>query len=112
VEDCLFCKIAAGEIPAQRVYEDDVCFAFEDIHPQAPTHLLICPRAHVASLAEAEVGHEPALGRLLTVAARLARERGLDSFRTVANTGAGAGQSVLHIHVHLLGGRGMSWPPG
>jgi len=111
-DDCIFCKIGRGEIPSQRVHEDGRCFAFEDINPKAPTHILICPREHVASLAEAEAGDEANLGHLLAVAARLARERGLDSYRAVVNTGPGAGQTVFHLHVHLLGGRSMKWPPG
>ena len=111
-DKCLFCRIISGDIPAKKQYEDDDVVAFHDINPQAPTHVLICPRTHVASLAEANASHEAALGRLLTVAATLARERGLESFRTVVNSGQGAGQSVFHVHVHLLGGRGMSWPPG
>jgi histidine triad (HIT) family protein len=111
--DCLFCKIAAKEIPAKMVYEDPEIFAFEDIGPQAPTHLLICPRKHIASLNEAGGGDEAVLGRLQTVATKLAKERNLaDGYRTVINTGPDAGQSVLHLHLHLLGGRSMRWPPG
>jgi histidine triad (HIT) family protein len=111
--DCLFCKIAAKQIPAKFVYEDPEIFAFEDIGPQAPTHLLICPRKHIASLDDATAGDELMLGRLQTVAAKLARERKLtDGYRTVMNTGSHAGQSVLHLHLHLLGGRSMRWPPG
>lgn len=111
-EDCVFCKIRDGEVPAKLVYEDDLCFAFEDIQPRAPIHILICPKVHVASLIEATRHHEVALGRLSTVAARLAAERSEESFRTVVNTGAGAGQSVFHVHVHLLAGRTLTWPPG
>lgn len=111
--DCLFCKIAAKQIPAKMVYEDPEIFAFEDIGPQAPTHLLICPRKHLASLEDAAEGDETMLGRLQTVAAKLARERNLaGGYRTVINTGPDAGQSVAHLHVHLLGGRSMRWPPG
>ncbi len=112
MEDCLFCKIGRGEIPAKRVHEDALCFAFEDISPQAPTHVLVCPKQHVASLAEAGPGEEPLLGHLLAAAARIARERRLSAFRAVVNTGRAAGQSVFHVHVHLLGGRPMEWPPG
>lgn len=112
MEDCLFCKIGRGEIPAKKVHEDALCFAFEDIQPQAPTHVLVCPREHIASLAAAEAGHEERLGHLLTTAAAIGRARGLKAFRTVVNTGAEAGQSVFHVHVHLLGGRPMAWPPG
>jgi histidine triad (HIT) family protein len=111
--DCLFCKIAAKQIPAKMVYEDPEIFAFEDIGPQAPTHLLICPRKHLASLEDAAEGDETMLGRLQLVAARLARERNLAAgYRTVINTGPDAGQSVGHLHLHLLGGRSMRWPPG
>ena len=113
-QDCIFCKIVAGEIPAQLIYEDERAVAFRDINPQAPTHLLVIPREHVATLAEAGAGHESLLGHLLLTAARVAREAGLSGsgFRTVINNGAGAGQSVFHIHVHVLGGRTLSWPPG
>jgi histidine triad (HIT) family protein len=111
--DCLFCKIAAKQITAKMVYEDPEIFAFEDIGPQAPTHLLICPRKHLASLEDAADGDEAMLGRLQLVAAKLARERNLaGGYRTVINTGSDAGQSVAHLHLHLLGGRSMRWPPG
>jgi histidine triad (HIT) family protein len=111
--DCLFCRIAAGEIPATRVHEDDVVFAIRDIHPQAPTHVLVIPRAHVASAAELTEASGPMLGRLFAVAAEIARREGLDGgWRLVSNVGADAGQSVAHLHVHLLGGRSMAWPPG
>lgn len=111
--DCLFCKIEAKQIPAKIVYEDPQVFAFEDIGPQAPTHLLICPRKHIVSLEAAGDEDEPMLGHLQTVATKLARERNLtEGFRTVINTGRNAGQSVLHLHLHLLGGRSMRWPPG
>jgi histidine triad (HIT) family protein len=111
--DCLFCKVAAKQIPAKMVYEDPEIFAFEDIGPQAPTHLLICPRKHLASLEDAVEGDEMMLGRLQMVAAKLARERRLaGGYRTVINTGSDAGQSVAHLHLHLLGGRSMRWPPG
>jgi histidine triad (HIT) family protein len=111
-DDCLFCKIGRGEIPAKKVHEDAEIFAFEDIHPRAPLHVLVCPREHVASLAEAEDRQAAVLGRLMLAAARIARQRGLDSFRTVVNAGPGAGQTVFHLHVHVLGGRPMDWPPG
>jgi len=111
--DCLFCKIAAKQIPAKIVYEDRDVFAFEDIGPQAPTHLLICPRKHIVSLEDVTAQDEIMLGHLQTVAAKLALERNLaEVFRTVINTGRNAGQSVLHLHLHLLGGRNMRWPPG
>ena len=113
-DDCIFCKIAAGEIPAAKIFEDERAVVFRDINPQAPTHALVIPRAHVASLNDAGEADEALLGHLLLVAARVAREEGLaeSGYRTVINTGAGAGQSVFHIHVHLIGGRRLTWPPG
>ncbi len=111
--DCLFCKIARKEIPAKIVYEDADVFAFEDISPQAPTHILICPKKHFASLNEAAAEDQGVLGKLQLVAAQLARERNLlEGYRTVINSGRGAGQSVFHLHLHLLGGRSFRWPPG
>jgi len=111
--DCLFCKIAAKQIPAKLVFEDEEVFAFADIHPQAPTHLLVCPKRHFASLHEAQAADQAVLGKMALVAAELARERKLeDGYRTVVNTGAGAGQTVFHLHMHLLGGRTFHWPPG
>jgi histidine triad (HIT) family protein len=111
--DCLFCKIAAKEIPSKIVYEDDEVFAFEDIGPQAPTHILICPRKHFGSLNEAGLEDQAVLGKLQLIAAQLARKRNLlAGYRTVLNSGEGAGQSVFHLHLHLLGGRAFRWPPG
>jgi histidine triad (HIT) family protein len=111
--ECLFCKIAAKKIPSHIVYEDDDVFAFEDIGPQAPTHILIVPRKHLASLNEATSADQAVLGKMHLVAAELARKlKLLGGYRTVANNGAGAGQSVFHLHLHLLGGREFSWPPG
>ena len=111
--DCLFCKIGAKEIPAKLVYEDGEMFAFEDIGPQAPTHILICPRKHFASLDEATAEDQALLGKMQLLAARIAREKQLTGgYRTVFNTGKGAGQSVFHLHLHLLGGRTFHWPPG
>jgi histidine triad (HIT) family protein len=112
--DCLFCRIIAGEIPADIVHTDDRSLAFRDINPQAPTHILVIPREHIESLDEATQRDEATLGHLLRVAARLANQEGLSEsgYRTVINTGAGAGQSVFHLHLHLLGGRQMNWPPG
>jgi histidine triad (HIT) family protein len=113
MDDCIFCKIGEGIIPAKIVYQDADLFAFEDIAPASPTHILICPRRHLASLTETTPEDAALLGRALLVGARLATERGLTSgYRTVINSGAGAGQSVFHIHVHLLGGREFRWPPG
>ena len=114
MEECLFCRIAAGTIPARTVFEDDEVVAFEDIQPQAPVHLLLIPRRHVANLNDLGAGDHLLMGRLLEVARRLAGERGLSErgYRVVTNTGPDAGQSVLHLHLHLLGGRPLGWPPG
>jgi len=110
---CLFCKIIAGEIPSKKVFEDDLTYAFRDINPQAPTHVLIVPRKHIASLAETEAADRDLIGYLQLVAARIAAGEGLSQgFRTVINTGPDGGQTVDHLHVHLLGGRSMVWPPG
>jgi histidine triad (HIT) family protein len=112
-ENCLFCKIGAKEIASRMVYEDGDVFAFEDIAPQAPTHILICPRKHLAALHDASLEDQPLLGKLNLLAASLAKERNLLSgYRTVFNNGSGAGQSVFHLHLHLLGGRHFRWPPG
>ena len=113
-QDCLFCRIIAGEVSADIVHQDERCVAFRDINPQAPVHALIIPREHMDSLDDASQRDEGTLGHLLRVAARVANEEGLSEsgYRTVINTGAGVGQSVFHLHVHVLGGRGMSWPPG
>ncbi len=110
---CLFCKIIAGEIPSKKVFEDDLAYAFRDINPQAPTHVLVVPRKHIASLAEAEAADRDLIGYLHWVSARIAAGEGLGKgFRTVINTGPDGGQTVDHLHVHLLGGRAMTWPPG
>lgn len=111
---CLFCRIIGGEIPADLIHQDDRCIVISDINPQAPTHVLVIPREHLESLDEASRPDEPMLGHLLRTAARVANEKGLSEsgYRTVINTGAGAGQSVFHLHVHVLGGRPMNWPPG
>ena len=111
-ENCLFCKIIAGDIPGEFVYQDESCVVISDINPQAPMHALVIPREHIESLDEASQKDESLLGHLLRVGARVANEEGNDSYRTVINTGAGAGQSVFHLHVHILGGRQMNWPPG
>lgn len=114
MEDCLFCRIIARRAPAKILYEDEQAVAVQDIHPQAPVHLLVLPRKHLSSLQEATAEDESLLGHLFTLAAHLARERGLDSkgYRTVINNGSWAGQSVFHLHVHVLGGRVFRWPPG
>jgi histidine triad (HIT) family protein len=112
--DCLFCKIIAGEIPAAILQQDERCIVIRDINPQAPKHVLVIPREHLESLDDASQKDEGMLGHLLRVGARVANAEGLaeSGYRTVINTGAGAGQSVFHLHVHVLGGRSMNWPPG
>jgi histidine triad (HIT) family protein len=114
MSDCLFCKIAAGEIPSKKVFSDGEFFAFEDIHPQAPTHILVIPRKHIPTLNDMDVGDAPLMGRLLLLVSKIAREHGLHEkgFRLNANCLESAGQSVFHIHFHLLGGRPFAWPPG
>lgn len=111
---CLFCKIVAGQIPAALVHSDERLVAFRDINPQAPVHVLVVPREHIASLDDADERQGKLLGELLLAARRIARAEGLsgDGYRTVINTGADGGQTVPHIHVHVLGGRAMAWPPG
>ncbi len=110
---CLFCKIIAGEIPSKKVFEDELTYAFRDIHPQAPSHILIVPRKHLTSLAHASEEDRELLGYLHLVAAKIAESEGLrNGFRTVINIGADGGQTVDHLHIHLLGGRAMGWPPG
>lgn len=105
MSECIFCKIARGEIPSKKVYEDDEIFAFHDIHPVAPVHFMLIPKLHIASLMEADASHAALLGRMLLLAPQLAREQGLDNgFRTVINTGKGGGQEVFHLHVHVIGG--------
>ena len=112
MSDCLFCKIAAKEIPAALLHEDDQCVVFEDVNPKAPVHVLVIPRVHLRSLNESE--DEALLGHLLAVGTRAAKEKGIDTtgFRAVINTNADAGQTVFHLHLHILGGRSMGWPPG
>ena len=111
--DCLFCRIIRGEIPSKKVYEDHETFVFEDINPQAPTHVLIIPKRHVVDLKEAQEADAEIIGKLHLVAAKIARERKIENgYRTVFNVGPGAGQSVFHLHLHLLGGRPLTWPPG
>ena len=114
MSDCIFCKIAAGEIPADLVYEDDHLVAFNDITPQAPTHILVIPRKHVATLLDTTPESAALLGRMQQAAVEIARQQGLDQrgFRLVTNCLEEAGQSVFHLHTHLLGGRRLGWPPG
>ena len=112
-ENNVFARILRGEIPSKKVYENEWAFAFHDINPQAPVHVLVIPRRHITSLAEAEAGDEALLGHLLWVAAEIARMKGLaNGYRTVISTGRDGGQTVDHLHVHVLGGRPMHWPPG
>jgi histidine triad (HIT) family protein len=111
--DCLFCRILRGEIPAKKVFENEHVLAFEDINPKAPTHVLIIPKKHFAGLKEALAEDAEVIGRCHLAAAEIARQRNIEQgYRTVLNVGPGAGQSVFHLHVHLLGGRDLSWPPG
>ena len=112
--DCLFCRIAAHEIPAAIVHEGDALIAFKDINPQAPLHVLIVPRRHIASLNDVSSGDAELVGSMIRLGARLAKEAGYDQsgYRTVFNTNSDAGQTVFHIHLHVLGGRPLAWPPG
>ncbi len=110
---CIFCKIATGAIPVERFYEDDLVLAFPDQTPKAPTHVLLIPKQHIPSHAHTGVADEGVLGRLMTAAATVARDRGLsEGYRLVTNSGEQGGQTVSHLHLHLLGGRPMGWPPG
>ncbi len=111
--DCIFCKIANNQIPSPKLHEDEQVVAFRDISPQAPTHFLVIPREHLQSLAHTAHDHAPLLGHMLAVAADVARSEGLgNGYRTVINAGADGGQTVDHLHIHVLGGRAMHWPPG
>jgi len=110
--DTIFGRMLRGEIPCDEVYSDQHCLAFRDIQPQAPVHVLVIPRKPLESLRSAEEENAELLGHLLLVAARVAKQEGLDDFRTVINTGAEAGQTVFHLHVHVIGGRPLAWPPG
>jgi histidine triad (HIT) family protein len=111
--DCLFCRIISGEVPSKKVYEDVHTFAFEDLNPQGPTHVLVIPKKHISGLKEASAEDAELVGRCHLAAAQIARNRSIeDGYRTVLNVGPRAGQSVFHLHVHLIGGRALSWPPG
>ncbi len=111
--DCIFCKIAAGEIPSNKVYEDDTVLGFYDLSPQAPVHVLLIPKTHITSAAQINADNSAVVARIFEVAASLADTLGLkDGFRVVTNCGDSAGQSVKHLHFHLLGGRDFTWPPG
>lgn len=113
-KDCLFCKIIAGEIPSKKIYEDDECIVINDISPQAPSHFLVIPREHIESLDKARNRDQNTLGYLLLIGAEIAREKGFaeDGYRTVINTNGDGGQTVFHLHIHLLGGRPFVFPPG
>jgi len=111
--DCLFCRIISGEVPSKKVYEDEHIFAFEDLNPQGPTHVLIIPKKHISGLKEAGAEDAELVGLCHLAAAQIARQRSIeDGYRTVLNVGPRAGQSVFHLHVHLIGGRSLQWPPG
>jgi histidine triad (HIT) family protein len=113
MSDCIFCKIAAGEIPSTKVFEDEELFAFRDIQPQAPHHILIVPKQHIAKLADTADDNTALLGKMVRAAAKIAKDEGLESgYRIVINNGESAGQSVWHLHLHLLSGRPFRWPPG
>ncbi|MBO0910942.1 MAG: histidine triad nucleotide-binding protein [Acidobacteria bacterium] len=113
MEDCLFCDIVRGKIPSKKVYEDEHVYAFEDIDPKAPTHVLVVPKKHIRGLKEAQESEAEIIGRCHLIAARIARDRNIEiGYRTVLNSGPKSGQSVFHLHVHLLGGRDLRWPPG
>lgn len=112
MSDCLFCKIAAGEIPSDKVYEDELCYAFSDIAPQAPSHFLVIPKMHIASVSEIDGSNSGVVAHIFEVIAKLAAEKGIESYRVVSNIGEQAGQSVPHLHFHVLSGRDMTWPPG
>lgn len=112
--DCLFCRIVAGEVPSRRVHEDDLVLAFHDIAPRSPTHILVIPRRHIASAAELTEADAPLVGRMIAVANRIAKEQGIaeQGYRIVSNVGPWGGQTVDHLHLHLMGGRPFTWPPG
>ena len=112
MNDCLFCKIAAGEIPSTCVYEDELVYAFKDIDPQAPVHFLVIPREHIESAACITPENSAVVAHIFEVIAKLAKEQNLDGFRVVSNAGDSAGQTVHHLHFHVLSGRDMTWPPG
>ena len=112
MSDCIFCKIAAGEIPSKKVYEDDLCYAFYDLDPQAPTHFLVIPKQHISSAIEIDEENCAIVGHIYAVIAKVAKELGFESYRVVANCGEQAGQTVFHLHFHVLSGRDMTWPPG
>ncbi len=111
-ENCLFCKICAGEIPADKLYEDDEIIAFRDIAPQAPVHFLVIPKKHIKGPSAVTAEDEQLMGRMMRVGTEVAKKEGIEQFRVVFNNGEQAGQTVFHIHMHILGGRSLGWPPG
>lgn len=111
-DDCLFCRIVRGEIPSRKIFEDDFFLVFEDIHPQAPVHVLVIPKKHIENISDLKGGDSPLMGELLLRIQALAQEKGWRDFRLVTNNGLQAQQTVYHLHFHLLSGRKMSWPPG
>ncbi len=114
MNDCLFCKLIAGEIPADVVYQDDDVFAFKDIAPQAPVHILVIPKEHIATINDANEEHQALLGKMMLTAKKIAKDQGLaeNGYRLVINCNEDGGQTVYHLHMHILGGRSMAWPPG
>jgi histidine triad (HIT) family protein len=114
MSDCLFCKMVSGEIQPDTIYEDDEVLGFRDLNPQAPTHVLVVPKTHISTINDLEDNHSALVGRLFLAAKKIAADEGIadDGYRTVMNCNAGAGQTVFHIHLHVLGGRPMGWPPG
>ena len=112
MSDCLFCKIVAGEIPSSKVYEDNVCYAFNDIAPQAPMHFLVIPKTHIASVSGINAENSAVVAHIFEVIAKITAEKGIESYRVVSNIGEQAGQTVPHLHFHVLSGRDMTWPPG
>ena len=112
MDNCLFCKIVSGDIPSNKVYEDELCYAFYDIDPQAPTHFLVIPKAHITSVSAVNEDNQHIVGHIFSVIAKVTAQLGLESYRVVSNIGKQAGQSVFHLHFHVLSGRDMTWPPG
>ena len=112
MSNCVFCKIAAGDIPSKKVYEDDLCYAFYDIDPRAPIHFLVIPKEHIGSVSDVSRENSAVVAHIFEVISKVTKEMGIDSYRVVSNIGAQAGQSVFHLHFHVLSGRDMTWPPG
>ena len=112
MSDCIFCRIISGEIPSTKVYEDDLCYAFNDIAPQAPTHFLVIPKEHIPSVSAVDAENSAVVAHIFEVIAKLSKELGMESYRVVSNIGPQSQQSVFHLHFHVLSGRDMTWPPG